>query len=401
VRVIVNRLVAAGRPTGIGHYTTQLVRHLRALDNIKMTEFPPEWIMRAGSMARHARGLFARTTRPSSSMQRSSFVRPSWRTQLIDLLRDGGSRLLGRAFAAACQLQRPDVYHEPNYIPLPCDHPTVVTIHDLSVLLHPEWHPADRVAAFERRFREGLGRTTHILAVSDAGRQEIVSTLHVPPERVTRVYNGVRDVFRPLPEAEVRTTLARLGLPPRYFLHIGTLEPRKNLLFLMRVYCSLPAPVRERYPLVLVGGWGWNASEIADFFEREGRHRGVVRPGYIGDRHLPAVYNGARALLFPSLYEGFGLPPVEMLACGGAVLASTDPAVVETAGTRAHLLDPTDPDAWRTAMSRVAEDDDWWLQLRHGAVDAVQHFTWASCADETLAVYRRVAGHAGEQRRAS
>ena len=348
-------------------------------------------MMGAGAAARRVRSLFASGTRAKSTRETQ---RPSWRRRAADWLRRTGDRLLERRFRAACARARPDVYHEPNYIPLPCDLPTVVTVHDLSALLHPEWHPADRAAAFERRFRAGLRRTSHVLTDSDFVRAEIINTLNVPPERVTRTYMGVRPDLRPLPEAEVAAALQRLGLPPRYLLYLGTLEPRKNVLTLLRAYCGLPDPVRERFPLVLVGGWGWNAADVADFLDREGRARGVRHVGYLADEYLPVLYNGARALVFPSLYEGFGLPPVEMLACGGAVLASTAGAVAETAGAAAHLIDALDEDGWRLAMQRVAEEDEWWRELRAGAVEAARPFTWERCAAETLAVYQRVSGGA-------
>jgi glycosyltransferase involved in cell wall biosynthesis len=390
VRVIVNQLVAAGRQTGVGQYTSQLLRQLHATDGVAVEEFPSAWMMGAGAMARRVRSLFAagkRTVPPTISAARGP---GSWRQHVAGWLRRAGDRLLERGFRAACVRSRPDVYHEPNYIPLPCDLPTVVTVHDLSALVHPEWHPADRASAFERRFRDGLRRTSHILTDTDFVRAEILRTLHVPPDRVTRTHMGIRPDLRPLPETEVAAALQRLGLPPRYLLYLGTLEPRKNVLTLLRAYCGLPATVRDRFPLVLVGGWGWNAADVADFLDREARQCGVLHAGYVADRHLPVLYNGARALVFPSLYEGFGLPPVEMLACGGAVLASTAGAVAETAGAAAHLIDALDQDGWRDAMRRIAKDDDWWQALRARAVAAARPFTWERCAAETLAVYRRV-----------
>src|SRR5262249_10484374 len=125
---------------------------------------------------------------------------------------------------------------------------------------------------------------------------------------------------------------------------------------------------------------------------REARHRGVLHLGYLAEEHLAAVYNGARALVYPSLYEGFGLPPIEMMACGGAVLASTAGAIAETVGRRAHLTDPADVDGWRDALRRVVADDDWWRSLRAGVTVAARPFTWERCAADTLRVYRQLCG---------
>jgi alpha-1,3-rhamnosyl/mannosyltransferase len=282
------------------------------------------------------------------------------------------------------------VYQEPNFIPFACELPTVVTIHDLSVLLHPEWHPAERVRHYEQHFHHGLSRCAHVLTVSEFTRREVISALGWPPERVTRAYNGVRPTMMRLASNSVRRTLRRLKLPSRYLLHVGTIEPRKNLVTLIRAYGALSASLRESCPLVLVGGWGWNHDEVARILEADGRRLGVRHVGYVSERDLPAVYNGATALVFPSFYEGFGLPVVEMMACGGAVLASTAEALVELVTDEAHLIDPHDLGGWQLAMKRVIEDEEWRATLRAGAVRRAARFTWGACAAQTVKVYRGV-----------
>src|SRR5205085_3332784 len=132
---------------------------------------------------------------------------------------------------------------------------------------------------------------------------------------------------------------------------------------------------------------GWNTGEVAAYLHDVARHRGVLHLGYVAEEHVAALYNGARALLYPSLYEGFGLPPIEMMACGGAVLASTAGALQETVGPRAHLIEPEDLAAWRAAMLRVVTDDDWWQQLRQGVQSLAKPYTWDRCAAVTLEVY--------------
>jgi alpha-1,3-rhamnosyl/mannosyltransferase len=195
-----------------------------------------------------------------------------------------------------------------------------------------------------------------------------------------------------MPDDQVAPVLHRLGLPPRYLLYLGTIEPRKNLMTLLHAYCALPSRLRDRWPLLLVGSWGWNAGELADFLQQKARPCGVIHQGYVEEAFIPAIYNGARALAYPSHYEGFGLPPVEMMACGGAVLASTAGALVETVGRRAHLLEPFDVDGWRDGLQRVLEDDDWWQALRRGVTVLAEPFTWDQCAADTLRVYRSVCG---------
>jgi alpha-1,3-rhamnosyl/mannosyltransferase len=381
MRVVVNQLAALGQRTGVGHYTAELLHGLRRrTPDGTVTAFPGPLVRGA----RQAWGWLRQRRSPAKAGGGAASPGPS--------MRGFARAVLARYFRALCRLRRFDVYHEPNYLPLPCDVPTVATVHDLSVLLHPEWHPADRVAAFERDFRDGLSRCTHVLTDTDCVRREIIQTLGLPPDRVTRAYVGIRRQLCPLAAEDVRRGLRALGLPPEYLLFVGTLEPRKNVLRLLRVYCSLPEAVRSRWPLVLAGGWGWNAGDVAEYLHAEARHRGVRHLGYVADADLPVLYNGARALVYPSLYEGFGLPPVEMLACGGAVLASTAGALAETVGGQAHLIPAEDEDGWRAAVMRVVADEEWWQSLRRGAVEAARHYTWENCAAATLRVYQKVCG---------
>jgi glycosyltransferase involved in cell wall biosynthesis len=400
MRVVVNRESAGRFKTGVGYYTAELLRCLRQqAGSDRIDGYPHPWVWRARELWARARpGLEGRVgDRLSAQANEPASPTPSGmlsaaRTGVVTYLRGWGKYLLDRHHDAHFASRAYDLYHEPNHIPLPSDLPTVVTFHDLSVLLHPEWHPTERVAFFEENFYPGLKRCSHALTVSEFTRQEVIRTLGLAPERVTSVHNGIRPGLRPLPPARVAAVLRQLQLPPRYLLYLGTIEPRKNVLALLRSYCRLPAALRERWPLLLVGGWGWKTTEVAAYYQDEARHRGVIHVGYLAEEHIAAIYNGARALVYPSLYEGFGLPPVEMMACGGAVLASTAAALVETVGARAHLIHPEDEDGWRDALQRVITDDDWWQRLRDGTQELARPFTWDRCAAETLQVYRALCG---------
>jgi alpha-1,3-rhamnosyl/mannosyltransferase len=392
MRVLVNDLWARGTKTGIGHYTAQLVRALRAsAADDRIESFPGPWITAAHRLAQRMRWhLQPEAMGKPVAGKTARSPGQNWRARWLRRARSLGWGLLAarlRSRAGAF-----DLYHEPNNIPLPADVPTVVTVHDLSVLLHPEWHPAHRVTDYEDRFRAGIARASHFFAVSEFTRQELIHHLGLRPDGVTRTYNGVRPGLGPMADDDVRSVLRRLRLPPRYFLYLGTVEPRKNVMTLLRAFVKLPAAVRERCPMVLAGGWGWNSADVAAFLDAEARHRGVVYLGYLPEADLPAVMNGARALVYPSFYEGFGLPPVEMLACGGAVLCSTAGALVETVGARAHLIEPLDEDGWRAALGRAAVDDEWVAELRRGAVEAARPFTWERCAADTWAGYWRAVG---------
>jgi glycosyltransferase involved in cell wall biosynthesis len=398
MRIVLNYLAASETAkTGIGHYTAELFRCLceQANDDI-IDAFP-------GPLGQRAQAAWMRFRRArlsasdASPGEGSTPSRPTIRRQLFQGVRACGRVSRQVLFRQLCRWKKYQLYHEPNFLPLPCDCPTAATLHDLSPLLHPEWHPAERVEQFEKHFRRSLSQCIHFFTVSEFVRQEVIRTLGLSPAQVTRTYNGIRSNLAPLPAAEVKAFLHRLDLPPRYLLHVGTIEPRKNLTTLLRAYCSLPEQVRSSWPLLLVGGWGWNSADVANFLDNGARQRGVLYRRYVPEGDLSALYNGARALVFPSLYEGFGLPPVEMLACGGAVLASTAGAVAETVGCQAHLIEPMDLDGWRRAMQRVVVDDDWWHHLRRGAEEVAKPFTWERCAADTLRVYRMLCGEGKEE----
>jgi alpha-1,3-rhamnosyl/mannosyltransferase len=396
MRVVVNQTTALAQKAGIGHYTDQLVRHVRAQAGAdRIDTFPTGWVGAACETYSRARSSLytGRDNHRGSDQDRLRFT-ARVRQAAVSRLYRAGQSLMSWHFRSLCSRAAYDLYHEPNGIPLPTDRPTLSTLHDLSLLLHPEWHTGERADHFERNLSRTLKQCVHFLTDSDFIRRQVMEKLGVPAAKVTRVHLGIRPGLCPLPPDAVQATLVRLGLPPRYLLYLGTIEPRKNLLPLLRAYCDLPGQLREQWPLLLVGGWGWNARPVADYLREVAGARGVLHLGYLRDEHVASIYNGARALIYPSLYEGFGLPPLEMMACGGAVLASTAGAVVETVGRQAHLVEPEDVIGWRTALARVVSDDDWWRTLRQGAVDLARAFSWEKCAAETLHVYRAICGNA-------
>lgn len=391
LRVAFHQTVALRTKTGVGHYAAELFAGLAELGpEVEATSLPGKWTARA------YRGLHSLVARKKSPPARGAEPSPSsppnpnashWRT----LLRSGG-RSAQDAFFWNLQRQlhgrRFDLYHEPNFPVLKTDLPTVLTLCDLSLILTPEHHPADRVRAFERQLPAALKQTRHIVTISHFVREEILRVLGWPAERVTTAYLGVRPSLCPRPQFEIQTTLRSLGLPNNYLLYVGTLEPRKNLTRLLRAYCRLPSHRRDACPLLLVGGWGWNTGELAEFFHAHARHHGVRHVGYVPDEHLAAVYGGARALVYPSHYEGFGLPPLEMMACGGPVICSKAGALKELFAGHAHLIDAEDDDGWTRALDRILRDDDWRRDLQKGVVEYASQFTWRRCAEETAAAYR-------------
>jgi glycosyltransferase involved in cell wall biosynthesis len=393
MRVMINGIAALERKTGVGYYIDSLYHHLLPFCNENDLLFYPQGVTRkAIQLARE--WLFARTKKGATVFAGSSkgngFRFPNLVSNSREIARNLARRACHKHFQRTIQQSGCTLYHEPNYIPWSCGLPTIVTILDLSVLLHPEWHPIDRVKTYEKHFFRGLSYATHFISISEFTRREMIDNLGISPDRITAIHIGVRPGFEPIPEQEVLPILKELNLPQDYLLYVSTIEPRKNLLTLMRAYCALPDTIRQKHPLVLVGGWGWKAKEIAEYYDSIGKAKGIRHFGYLPDSQLPAVYNGAKALVYPSYYEGFGLPPVEMLACGGAVLASTADSLVEVLQDQAYLIDPNDVDGWREAMSRVLTDPEWANELRVESRAFAQKYTWSECARKTWLVYQQI-----------
>lgn len=384
MRVLFNGASSIRPKTGVGHTTANLYRAL--------TLHAPSdtiWLYPGEGARRIAARCFPAASRPTGS---NPPPKPT-RTSLSKRLMLRVARLAyATHFHAAARLGRFDLYHEPNLIPFCLPLPTIVTVHDLSVILFPQWHPADRVKRYEQAFARGVDSAAHILVDSEAVRTEALRVLGLAPERVTTVHCGIADRFRPQSAHAISAVRARLSLPARYLLYVGTVEPRKNLTTLLRAFCDLPSSIREACPLILGGAWGWKSEPERELFESEARHKGARYLGYVADEDLPGLYAGAEALFYPSHYEGFGLPPVEMMACGGAAVVSTADAVREVVGSQAPLLEPHDLAGWRDAMRLSITDPGWLASYRRGAVVHAAKFGWDRAAAMTYAVYQRILG---------
>lgn len=275
----------------------------------------------------------------------------------------------------------PDLLFVPAHV-LPLIHPhrTVVTVHDLGYLYYPRAHPPLRRLELHLSTLWNVRVATRVIAVSGATRDDLIHRYHVAPERVHVVHHGVSPRFRPTQAPE---TCARYGLPERYLLYLGTLQPRKNLERLLPAYAQLPPSAP---PLVLAGGRGWYFERIARAVRAHKLQERVLFPGYISDADLPAVLSHAVAFVYPSLYEGFGMPLLEAMACGTPVIASRSSSLPEVVGDAGLLVDPLSIEAIRAAMERILEDQALRETLRVRGLERARAFSWERCAQETLAV---------------
>jgi glycosyltransferase involved in cell wall biosynthesis len=384
MRVLFNGASTIRPKTGVGHTTLNLHRALTAVSPSDHFWLYPGNLVR--SLA--ARFMEPRIRRTGSISPPKPKPKHFVSRQALRAARFG----YAAHFQCTARLGHFDLYHEPNLVPFGVRIPTVVTIHDLSVILFPEWHPAERVKRYESAFARGAANAAHILVDSDSVRAEVIKHLGLDPLRVTTVHMGISSNFGLQTAEAIAGVKRRLELPGRYLLYVGTVEPRKNLTTLLRAYCDLPGELRNDCPLVIGGAWGWKSEPERELFESEARYRGVRYLGYIADEDLPALYGGALALLYPSFYEGFGLPPVEAMACGTTAIVSTADAVREVVGTQAIQIDPGDLSGWREAMSKAITDPDYLKPLRSGGIAHAAQFGWGRAAQTTLGVYRRILG---------
>jgi glycosyltransferase involved in cell wall biosynthesis len=231
-----------------------------------------------------------------------------------------------------------------------------------------------------------------VITDSQNSKQDICRYLQIPFEKITVIPIASACHFRPLPEAQVGPLLDRYGLVRPYILYVGSVEPRKNLLRLLDAYVLLRQSLPQ-YRLVIVGARNyWKSSPVARAVEHQGLQAQVTFTGYIPDEHLPALYNGAALFCFPSLYEGFGLPVLEAMACGVPVVTSSTSSLPEVAGDAALLVDPYNVDEVADAMRRVLQDGDLAHDLRRRGLARAAQFSWEKTARETIAVYEKVLG---------
>ena len=284
-------------------------------------------------------------------------------------------------FAVALYHHRPDVTFVPAHtLPLRFPGPGVVTIHDLGYLHFPEAHSRRQRWYLDQTTRYSAHRATLILADSAATKADLIAAYQIAPDKIRVVYPGVDGLFRAT-EARVAAVRTQYELPERYWLFVGTLQPRKNIVRLIAAYQQWRQQASEAdkaIPLVLAGRRGW----LADTLPLDSP--GVLLLGYVADADIAAVYSGALALVFPSLYEGFGFPVIEAMCCGTPVLCSNTSSLPELAADAALRVDPLDIDAISTGMAKLATDPALRADLVERGYKQAARFSWQTAALQTL-----------------
>ena len=280
-----------------------------------------------------------------------------------------------------------DIYHETGFTPAKLTQiPTVFSIYDLSLRRYRETHPKDRVWLFEYFIKRRLCYAGHILTISEFIRQEIIDEFKVPSSMVTAVPLAPDPLFFPCRDAVIKKVRKKYNLPESYLLFVSSLEPRKNIDLLIKAIKI----ARTDIPLVLVGWQGWGEKRWLEKIDGQNLSNQIFITGHIPDDDLRAVYSGAKALVYPSLYEGFGLPIVEAMACNCPVICSNTASMPEVAGDAALLFDPSKSDELAHAIELMVHD----TRMRATVVEKGRHrataFTWNETARQTLEVFKKV-----------
>ncbi|MFZ0219857.1 MAG: glycosyltransferase family 1 protein [Candidatus Aquirickettsiella sp.] len=282
------------------------------------------------------------------------------------------------------------IYHEPCYILRPYPGPKICTVHDLSHIRYPNYHPKLRVKFLLDNLPKSIYKADCIITASEFIRNEIINTFKVSPNKVVSIYHGIYKLFKPRLVNELKPVLLRYCLYPKsYLLSVGTLEPRKNLERLIHVFTQLPEQQRKKYPLVLIGMKGWHTHRLEKMIRSLIKKEQLYCLGYIPEADLPYLYSGAHGFIYISLYEGFGLPILEAMASGIPTLTSSESAMPEIIGDAAMQVNPFDIDRIADKLNQLIND----LSLRErlkqlGPIQAAK-FSWESCIENTIAVYRR------------
>jgi len=348
------------RLTGTGVYTRQLLRHLQpSLTGDELTVL--------GIRATNVDTSFVHTG--SLRLLRSPRYRSVWSQIRLPL------HLVAHQY---------DVLHVPGHkLPAIAPCKTVVTIHDLAFLKFPETFKPLHRQRLVWFTRNAVRRTDRIIAISESTKRDLCELLHIRDERIDVVHHGVdHELFRPDVAPAARTA--------PYILSVGTLQPRKNYTMLIRAFKRLCEKRPEPIELLIAGQRGWMCEEIEAEANRTPR---VHLLGYVSDDQLPALYTGAAVIAMPSLYEGFGLPLLEAMACGAPVVAANVSCFPEVVGNAAVMLDPTDEESWAATLSELLNDPSRRESLRRNGMARAAEFTWERTASQTLAIYRKaVAG---------
>lgn len=372
IRIGINALLLSGRSgyrrAGIHNYIYQVLHALPPLpDKTEYTVFlANQATLEAKQGVRRKRSRWP-TDRP--------IVRILWEQSVWPII---------------AKLENFDLLHSMAFVlPLIGNVPAVVTVYDLSFIHYPDSFPKLQQAYLESQTARSCQKAKRVITISQSSRQDVHHFFKIPLDNIDVVVPGVDSIYRPIPALEIEAFRQEKGLSKKFILHVGTLQPRKNIPLLLQAVAEIG---RHDVDLVLIGGRGWLYEQIFDQVAQLGITNQVHFLGYVPDEELPLWYNSASLLAFPSAYEGFGLPVVEALACGTPVVAARSSSIPEAGGDAALYFDPGNVNELAKQITAILEDPELAGGLRLAGLKQARQFSWDRAGRETAQVYHRALG---------
>lgn len=372
MRIILNTSILRAQRAGIGTYTAELATALQRLQTLQPVFFD---------------GRETQTTLNYNS----SNTRSRWAARLRNMPGAYAMRrqLEQRRFDRAVEQSQPDIYHDPSLWPLQFNGPTVMTVHDLTHIDFAWTQPRMRVREIERKLPRALERVARILVDSQFIANQLQQHYSVSQKKIVVAPLAPVTHCESRRETQVAATLKKFGLRYRhYFLFIGTLEPRKNLLLALRAHAQLPSTIRKHFPLVIAGGEGWQSEDTESALAIANAAGNAHKLGYLECDELADVLAGAKLFVFPSLYEGFGIPVLEAMASGVPVISSNAACLPEVGGDAARYFNPSDQADLTALMTELIDDEIECERLITAGTERAKLFSWEKCAAITVDAYR-------------
>lgn len=377
-KLLIDALSLLSVKTGIGRYTYEISKRLQCLNDGKYEIFY--------NYGFYSKELYGSENKSAVNEQRIKrfklFIdKLPFLKKIIRSLYSVRARFSNESF---------ELYFQPNFIPTKNvkAKKTVCTLHDFSFKLQPHWHPKERLEYFNKNFYL-IQRATHIITGSKFTKKEIIDYMQILEDKISVIYHGVdHELYKTYPLKETQKTRDEFLLPKKFLLFVGSIEPRKNLITLLKAYNLLSQEQKSELPLILVGFKGWENKDIMQEIEKNKEH--IRYLGFVTDTKLAHIYNLATIFIYPSLYEGFGLPPLEAMACGAPVIVSNVASLPEVCSDAAFYIDPTDIQDIKNKIITLLKDETLREELSQKGKLQAASFSWDKSASQHLKVFQKV-----------
>jgi len=371
--ILIDSIALLSPLTGVGRYTSEISKQLQLCDDFELNYF-------YGYHSKH----FLESSHKSNMKSLKSIIE---KIPIFKKIARKALVVLGKVFSPTY-----DLYWQPSFIPNQSikANKIITSVHDFSFILYKDFHPSERVKYFENNFFKNIKNSDLIITGSNYSKNEILKRIDFNKEKIKVIYHGVNhDIFK----INKKNKLS-FGLPKKFILSVGSIEPRKNLIGLLKAYSLLSQELKSEYKLVLVGFKGWANDEVMELINKDKKNINYL--GFISDEELVKVYNLASVFVFPSLYEGFGLPVLEAMACGTPVVSSNSTSMPEVGGDAVEYFSPDNIQEMKNKLSLVLKDKDLQNIMIKKGLKRAKIFSWKKSSNEHKQIFKNLAKEINE-----